>query len=139
MKEFKDILIFKNETDLKRLYRSMAVYNKRAYKQLIFNDTFRDLDWVLVEGNTYRADLYTDKLFEKVYGKCYVVAEIKNDIYRVVTVEPKDLLMAGYKRILDTYRGIPYRDKKDLMKIKIMEKMLYGNKKENKRHIPRHN
>ena len=41
MKEFKDILIFKNETDLKRLYRSMAVYNKRAYKQLILTNYSR--------------------------------------------------------------------------------------------------
>lgn len=137
MKEFKDILIFKNETDLKRLYRSMAVYNKRAYKQLIFNETFRDLDWVLVEGNTYRADLYTDKLFEKVYGKCYVVAEIKNDIYRVVTVEPKDLLLAGFKRILETYKGCPYRNEQDLSKIKLIGGIKNGNKKKGKRNTIR--
>lgn len=30
MKKYKDIYIFRNENDLKKLYRSMAVYNKRA-------------------------------------------------------------------------------------------------------------
>ena len=58
-------------------------------------------------------------------------------MYRVITVEPKELLLAGYKRILDTYRGIPYRDKKDLEKIKIAERIIYGNKKETKRSIYR--
>lgn len=137
MRKYKDIYIFRNENDLRKLYRSMAVYNKRAYKQLIFNDTFRDLDWVLVDKEIYRAYLFTDKLFEKVYGKCYVEAEIRNNMYRVITVEPRELLIAGYKRILDTYRGIPYRDKKDLEKIKIAERIIYGDKKENKRNIPR--
>lgn len=129
MKKFKDIYIFRNESELKKLYRSMAIYNKRAYKQLIFNDSFRDLNWVLVENDIYRAYLFTDKLFEKVYGKCYVEAEIRNGIYRVTTLEPKELLLAGHRRILSTYRGIPYRDEKDLMKIKIAERILYGNKK----------
>ena len=60
MKKFKDIYIFRNENELKKLYRSMAIYNKRAYKQLIFNDSFRDLNWVLVENDIYRAYEFTD-------------------------------------------------------------------------------
>lgn len=126
---WKEIHIFKNENEMKKLYRSLAIYNKNAYYQLVIPERFRELEWELVEDNKHKAYLYTDKLFERVYGKCYVIAEIRDNNYRIIDIQPKGLLIDGYRRILRTYRGIPYRDKQDLDKLKIAERMLYGKTK----------
>ena len=126
MKSYKEEHIFKTEKEIKQLLRSLAIYNRRAYKQIIFIDNFRELNWKLVDGITYKAELYTDRLFEKVYGKCYVVADIKDHNYMIKEIQPKEILLAGYRKILNTYKGIPYRDNKDLIKIKMAEGIIYG-------------
>ena len=129
MNRWKDIHIFKNENEMRKLYRSLAIYNKNAYYQLVVPERFRELEWELIEDNKHKAYLQTDILFEKVYGKCYVVAEIRDNNYRIIDIQPKGLLLDGYRRILQTYRGIPYRDKEDLDKLKVMEKLIYGETK----------
>ena len=126
MNRWKEIHIFKNENEVKRLYRSLAIYNKNAYYQLVIPERFRELKWEQQESGKYIANLYTDILFEKVYGKCYVVAEIRDNNYKIIDIHPKGLLLDGYRRLLKTYRGIPYRDKQDLDKLKIAERIVYG-------------
>ncbi len=120
-KDMKFKHIFYDDTkELKYLMRSLRTYNKRAYKQIIFKERFEDLDFKLYKENIYVAELLTDKLFEKVYGKCKVTVIIKNEQAKVINLEPKELLIDGYKRILKTYKGVPYRNEQDLFKIKLI-------------------
>lgn len=126
-----------NTKQLKNLMRSLKTYNKRAYKQLIFKERFEELNFVHYKDNLYTAELLTDELFKKVYGSCKVVVEIKNEQAKIIWIEPMEILEAGYKRILDTYKGCPYRDEQDLFKIKIMGGL--KNDRKSKKNIRRHN
>lgn len=126
-----------NSKELKNLMRSLKTYNKRAYKQLIFKERFEELNFIHYKENLYVAELLTDELFKKVYGSCKVVVEIKNEQAKIIWIEPKEILEAGYKRILDTYKGCPYRDEQDLFKIKIMGGL--KNDRKSKKNIRRHN
>ena len=116
-------IFYDDTTKLRYLIRSLKKYNTVAYKQVIFKSRFIELEFKQKEDEIYEADLYTDSLFEKVYGKCKVVAEIRNEQIKVVSIEPEDLLMDGYMKMLETYKGIPYRNKQDLFKIKLAERM----------------
>lgn len=132
--------IFYDDTkELKNLMRSMRTYNKRAYKQLIFKERFEELTFNEYENNLYVAELLTDELFEKVYGKCKVICEIRNNQAKVLWLEPKELLKAGFNRILDTYKGVPYRNEQDLFKIKVVGGMKNGIKRKNKKDFHRYN
>ena len=132
--------IFYNDTkELKNLMRSLRTYNKRAYKQLIFKERFEELTFKQYKEHLYVAELLTDELFEKVYGKCKVIAEIRNEQAKVLWIEPQDLLLAGFNRILETYKGVPYRNEQDLFKIKVVGGIKNGNKRKNKKNIHRHN
>lgn len=136
--KFKHIF-YEDTKTLKNLMRSLRTYNKRAYKQIIFKERFEELDFKLFQDDLYVAELLTDSLFEKVYGKCKVIAIIKNDQAKVINIEPQGILLDGYKRILRTYKGCPYRDEKDLFKIKLIGGVDNVNKRKNKRCIHRHN
>jgi len=132
-------IFYDNTKELKNSMVSLRTYNKRAYKQLIFKERFEELTFKQFEGNLYVAELLTDELFEKVYGKCKVVCEIRNEQAKVLWLEPKELLIAGFRRILDTYKGVPYRNEQDLFKIKVVGGIKNGNKRKNKKNIYRHN
>ena len=123
---WRELHIFRNETNVNKLFKSLDNYNKNAYYQLCIPERFRELVWKEQEDGTYRANLHTDKLFEKVYGKCYVVAQIRQNNYNIINIEPRQLFLDGYRRLLKTYRGIPYRNKQDLDKLKIAERIIYG-------------
>ena len=128
--------IFYGDTkELKSLMRSLRVYNKRAYKQLIFKERFEELKFENFKEDIYLAELLTDSLFEKVYGKVKVVVEIKNEQAKVIRILPTEIFLDGYKRLLPTYKGVPYRNEQDLFKIKIIGGLKNG---KNKRHIHRH-
>ena len=126
-------IFYEDTKELKCLMRSLRTYNKRAYKQLIFKERFEELNFVNYKDDIYTADLYTDELFRKVYGVCKIVVEIKNEQAKVIRIEPQELLLAGFKRILETYKGCPYRNEQDLFKIKLIGGIKNGNKKKNKR------
>lgn len=129
--------IFNDDTkQLRSLLRSLRTYNKRAYKQLIFKERFEELEFRVLKDDIYIADLLTDKLFEKVYGRVKVVVEIKNEQAKILNILPTEIFLDGYKRILNTYKGCPYRDDKDLFKIKVIGGVKSARKK-NKRHTIR--
>lgn len=132
--------IFYDDTkELKNLMRSLRIYNKRAYKQLIFKERFEELEFKHYGDDLYTAELLTDELFEQVYGKCKATVLIKNEQAKIIFIEPYDILMAGYKKILNTYMGIPYRNEQDLFKIKVVGEIKHGkNKRKSKRNIRRH-
>ena len=126
-------IFYEDTKELKCLMRSLRTYNKRAYKQLIFKERFEELNFVNYKDDLYTAELLTDELFEKVYGKCKVICEIRNSQAKVIRIEPQELLIAGFNRILETYKGCPYRNEQDLFKIKLIGGIKNGNKKKNKR------
>lgn len=116
-------IYFDDTKRLKWLIRSIGKYNKRAYKQIVLKDRFVELEFKPINDELYEAELITDSLFEKVYGKCKIVAEIRNEQIKVLYLEPEDLLRDGYMKMLDTYKGVPFRNKQDLFKIKLAERM----------------
>lgn len=124
MKITGDMKVFYEDTkELKNLLRSLRLYNKVAYKQVIFRDRLEELEFEKLKDGTYKAELKTDSLFKKVYGSCEVYMELGKKSIKIIRIEPYDLLMAGYRKILDTYKGIPYRDNKDLFKIRMMDNL----------------
>lgn len=126
--------IFYDDTkELKNLMRSLRTYNKRAYKQLIFKERFEELNFVNYGDNLYTAELLTDDLFKKVYGVCKVVVVIRNDQAKIINIEPQEIFEAGYRKILQTYKGVPYRNEQDLFKIKLIGGNKDGIKKKNRR------
>ena len=128
MKITGDMKVFYEDTkELKNLLRSLRLYNKVAYKQVIFRDRLEELEFEKLKDGTYKAELKTDSLFKKVYGSCEVYMELGKKSIKIIRIEPYDILMAGYRKILDTYKGIPYRDKKDLFKIRMMDGLQNGN------------
>lgn len=124
MKITGDMKVFYEDTkELKNLLRSLRLYNKVAYKQVIFRDRLEELEFEKLKDGTYKAELKTDSLFKKVYGSCEVYMELGKKSIKIIRIEPYDILMAGYRKILDTYKGIPYRDNKDLFKIRMMDNL----------------
>lgn len=124
MKITGDMKVFYEDTkELKNLLRSLRLYNKVAYKQVVFRDRLEELEFEKLKDGTYKAELKTDSLFKKVYGSCEVYMELGKKSIKIIRIEPYDLLMAGYRKILDTYKGIPYRDNKDLFKIRMMDNL----------------
>lgn len=124
MKITGDMKVFYEDTKtLKNLLRSLRLYNKVAYKQVVFRDRLEELEFKKLPNGTYKAELKTDSLFKKVYGSCEVYMELGKKSIKIIRIEPYDLLMAGYRKILDTYKGIPYRNAKDLFKIRMMDNL----------------
>lgn len=117
-------IFYEDSNKLRCLIRSLGKYNRTAYKQVVFKDRFEELEFKESEDGLYRAELITDTLFEQVYGKYQVVAEIRDKQIKVVSIEPEKLLRDGYMKYLETYKGIPYRNKQDLFKIKLAEKRI---------------
>ena len=101
--------------------RSLRKYNMVGYKQLIFKERLLYLDFEKIHDDIYVANLKTDRIFESVYGKCqaYALVDQERNSIKIFAVEPSDLLIAGFMKTLDTYVGTPYRDEKDLFKIKL--------------------
>ena len=115
-------IYYEDTPKLQHELRSLRKYNMVGYKQIIFKDRIVELDFNNVKDDLYVAELKTDRLFESVYGsyKAYVTYNKENNSITVNYIEPSDLLAAGFRRTLDTYLGIPYRDDKDLFKIKLV-------------------
>lgn len=111
------IISFVDANEYRKQERALRKYLTRTYKNLIFdvipeikNKKFRDGD--------YEFDLVTDKRFTQVYGKIKLMFYVHKDIVVIKCLEPGDILMAMYLVELPTYKGVPYRDEKDLFKIK---------------------
>ena len=91
----------------------------KSYKNLVFdvipsirNEKFKDGD--------YEYDLLTDKKFALVYGKIKLRFFVHGNVIVIKGLEPEEILISMYSVELPTYKGIPYRDEKDLFKIKIV-------------------
>lgn len=108
-----------DENDFIKTKRALRTYFMRSYKDLEFNvlNKIKNLDQ---EDGDYEIDLYTDTLVKKVYGQIKLKYFIKGNVIVIKEIVPKQILIDLYKKILNTYKGIPYRNKYDLFKIKMI-------------------
>ena len=70
----------------------------------------------------YVASIPTDLIFSQVYGEVQLIYSVINGRIVIEDLCPADFLLEGYARVLDTYKGIPYRNAKDIFKINLILK-----------------
>ena len=103
------------ETHTRKLIRSMKMYFKPIYKKMIFEI----IPEVQNSEGVHHYKVPVDKKMEKVYGTLEFDLEYTNGMVTMTNNTYDDLLYKGYATTLRTYKGIVYRDEKDLMKIKM--------------------
>ena len=113
--------------DFNQKIRSLRKYCIRSYKDLTFR--FIKQDFNKPDG-TYEDNIMTPKDFKFVYGQIKVKYFIKNGVLVLVDIEPSDFFKTGYMKDLHEYRGLYYRNRKDIDKIEF-----YRNFKEKKNGI----
>ena len=113
------IITFIDENGYKKKERALRKYCMRTYKSLIF-DVFPSIRNGKLKDGDYEFDLLTDDTFQKVYGKIRISFFVQKNTVVIKDLEPSEILIAMYSLELPTYKGIPYRDEKDLFKIKIV-------------------
>lgn len=104
-----------DENDFVKKLRSLRTYCPRSYKQLIFRKDKRD--FYSMKNGRYQKKLYTSAEFEFVYGEISLVYSVKDGDVVIEDLLPSEFLLDGYFNLLDTYKGVPYRNKKDIFKI----------------------
>lgn len=114
-------LIFIDENDFNKKYHSLKKYCPKAHKYLMF-DILSKYNFNEQEGK-HIEKLPTSKEFKAVYGQIKLVYTRKNDVVTIENIEPAKFLIDGYRSELDSYKGLPYRDKKDKFKIDLIAKM----------------
>lgn len=114
------IITFLDDNDYIKKLRGLKRYNMRAYKYIMFH-LKDDID--NQEEGKHIKNLYTDNKFKKVYGQVQIVYTIKNNIAVIENILPDEFLLDGYMVDLKTYIGVPYRNKQDLFKIQMLEKI----------------
>lgn len=113
--------------DFNQKVRSLRKYCIRSYKDLTFR--FLRQKPKSIDGD-YEEEIMTPKDFKFVYGQIKVKYFIKNGVMVLVDIEPADFFKAGFMKELHEYRGLYYRDRKDIDKIEF-----YRNFKEKKNGI----
>lgn len=111
------IIVYLDENEIIKQERALKKYYMRTYKELIFytSQKLRSMDQ---EDGDYEIDLFTDELFKKVYGNFKLKYYVQNNTIVIKEITPSELLIDLYRKLLNTYRGLPYRNEYDLFKIK---------------------
>lgn len=109
-----------DENEFIKQLRAIRKYFMKAYKQFIF-EVIDELKRVSKEDGFYSTTLDIDEIFNKVYGELKVNYFVKDGVVYIENFEPKEILKDMYFRLLPTYEGIPYRNEKDLFKIKLLK------------------
>ena len=115
-------LMFIDENLYIKKKKALARYCRKSYKDLIQNV----IPTIIKDGKNdgiYSVDIDTEKLFEKVYGKIRLKFSVVNDMAIIEDIEPNDILIECYMKNLPIYNGVPYSNKKDLFKLKMMEEI----------------
>ncbi len=106
-----------NENEFIQQLRAIRKYFTKSYKQFIFEvvpEIKKQTD------GYYSTTLDIDNIFNKVYGQLQINYFVKDNIAYIETFQPKDILHDMYLMLLPTYKGIPYRNDRDLFKIKLL-------------------
>lgn len=112
---------YKNQNDFVKKFRSLKTYFPLAYKDLLFRLDKRKL-YELKDGEYIQELLTTDEI-KFVYGTIKLIFSVKNGNILIENLEPEEFLIDGYYKLLKIYQGIPYRNEKDLFKIKLLKQM----------------
>lgn len=117
-----------NETEFKRLEHGLRKFNMIAYKEYAFKYRPKllagDFSDAVLNGNVYEIYLYTDKIFEKVYGLCKLRFQVINKTVVLLEITPKDILFEGHiSELITYYKGIMISKEnasKDMFKIDLL-------------------
>ena len=101
--------------------RSLKYYCMRSYKDLMFN--IRADEIRRGKGGINKIDIFTDPTFKVIYGQIRVVYERQEKYIFLLCIEPENLLLAGYSRLLEICKGIPIMSEKDRFKVETLKKL----------------
>ena len=104
--------------DFKKQERALRTYYMRTYKELIFK-TSKEMRNIKKDGD-YEIDLFTEWKFKKVYGQIKVKFYKQNNAIVIKEIHPRETLLNLYSVLADTYKGVPYTNEKELLKIKLI-------------------
>lgn len=114
------IIKFVDEIEFIKQLRAIKKYFTKAYKQFLF-EVLDEMKRVSKEDGYYSTTIDIDEVFNKVYGQLKVNYIVEKGVVYIENFEPADMLQEMYFRLLPTYEGIPYRNKRDLFKIKLLK------------------
>lgn len=112
------IITFIDENDYKVCERALRNFNMRTYKDLVFK-VVKELKKPQEDGN-YSIELYTDSTFKKVYGSIKLNYFVKNNVVVITGLSPSEILHNLHISLPKVYKGVPYTNEKEYLKIKIM-------------------
>ena len=115
-------ITYENENEFRKLEGALKTYNMLAYKDYIF-DLLQKLKQGKtigdeIEENLFKVHLQSSEIVEFVYGKSYFTYRIEDDNKAVLLgMEPREFLIAGHKKELPVYKGVPIVGPKDRFKV----------------------
>lgn len=104
--------------DYKKQERALRTYYMRTYKDLVFNAS-KKMRKVKKDGD-YEIELYTDWKFKKVYGQIKIRFYKQNKVIVIKEIHPREILLNLYSVLAKTYKGVPYTNEKELIRIKLI-------------------
>lgn len=113
------IITYIDENDFIKQTRALRMFYMRTYKDLVFNVSYT-LKQTEYEDGEYEIPLYTERTFEKIYGKFILRFFVQNKTIVIKEITPREILIDLHRCLLKTYKGVPYRNDYDLLKIKIL-------------------
>lgn len=111
------LIRYVDENDFTKKERALKKYFIKTYKHYIF-DIIPKLKQSNKNDGIYEVVLSDDELMNKIYGKIILKFSVKNDIAILEDIEPSQFLIDCNNRELPIYKGFPYRNRKDLFKIR---------------------
>lgn len=112
----KDFLFTNAEEFVKKL-RSLRTYCPQSYKEFLEIIRNRKLN---TKRGKYQLTLYTSDEFKFVYGNIVLVYSAKKGKITLEDLLPSEFFMDGYFRLLEIYKGIPCRNRKDKFKVDLL-------------------
>ena len=115
-------ITYENENEFRKLERALKTYNMLAYKDYIF-DLLQKLKQGKtigdeIEENLFKVHLQSSEIVEFVYGESYFTYRIEDDNKAVLLgMVPREFLIAGHKKELPVYKGVPIVGPKDRFKV----------------------
>ena len=98
--------------------RALRKYFMKAYKELTFEVSKKIRE--TKEDGDYEIELYTDNKFKKVYGQIKVRFYKQNNVIVMKEIHPRETLLNLHSVLAKAYKGVPYTNEKELLRIKII-------------------
>lgn len=120
-------ILFRDYIDYTKKKRALEKHFGKSFRYLVLY-VIPELKKPNKKDGLYSIDLQADDIFSKVYGDLKLVYSVENDVAVIEDIEPNQILLDGYFQELSTYKGIPYRNEKDLFKIRLIAGVQNGKK-----------